>query len=99
MQRPWVEIVARGVHESFEGGPFRIGYIFETWNYTRKQKLKCRDDLATFMTERDHPSTDILWTVFRHKLEKKRYKSTTRALQETLQDAWNTDGYLHPTQL
>ena len=84
-------MVARGVHESFEGGTYRNGYIFEKWNYTRKQKLKCRDDLAWYMTERDHPDTDIYWTVFRHKLERKRYKSTTKALQETLQEAWNTD--------
>ena len=84
-------MVARGVHESFEEGPYRNGYIFEKWNYTRKQKLKCRDDLAWYMTERDHPDTDIYWTVFRHKLERKRYKSTTKALQETLQEAWNTD--------
>ena len=88
MHRPWVEMVARGVHESFEGGTYRNGYIFEKWNYTREQKLKCRDDLATFMTERDHPDTDIYWTVFRRKLESKGYKSTTKALQETLQEAW-----------
>ena len=43
------------------------------------------------MTKRDHPDTDIYWTVFRHKLERKRYKSTTKALQETLQEAWETD--------
>ena len=91
MHRPWVEMVARGVHESFEGGTYMNGYIFEKWNYTREQKLKCRDDLAWYMTERDHPDTDIYWTVFRHKLERKRYKSTTKALQETLQEAWNTD--------
>lgn len=92
MHRPWIEMVSRCVHESFEGNkPFRISYIFSEWKYTRAQKLKCRDDLAWFMTERDHPDTDIYWTVFRHRLEKKRYKSTTRALQETLQEAWNTD--------
>jgi hypothetical protein len=90
MHKPWVEMLARGVHESFEGGRFEIGYIFEKWNYTREQKIKCRDDLASYMTERDHPDTDILWTVLRHKLERKRYKSTTKALQETLQEAWET---------
>jgi len=84
-------MVARGVQKSFEGGTYRNGYIFEKWNYTREQKIKCRDDLAWYMTERDHPDTDIYWTVFRHKLERKRYKSTTKALQETLQEAWNTD--------
>jgi hypothetical protein len=63
MHRPWVEMVARGVHGSFEGGTYRIGYIFEKWNYTREQKIKCRDDLAWYMTERDHPDTDIYWTV------------------------------------
>jgi len=50
-------MVARGVHESFEGGPYRNGYIFEKWNYTREQKI--------YLTERDHPDTDIYW---RHKL-------------------------------
>lgn len=84
-------MLARGIHESFEGGTYRTGYIFEKWNYTREQKVKCRDDIASYMTERDHPDTDILWTVFRHKLERKRYKSTTKALQETLQEAWKTD--------
>jgi len=91
MHKPWVEMVARGVHASFEGGSYGVGYIFQKWNYTRTEKIKCREDLAWYMTERDHPDTDIYWTVFRHKLERKRYKSTTKALQETLQEAWNTD--------
>jgi len=90
--RQWLEMVSRCVHGSFEGGvPFSKDYVFSQWNYTRQQKRKCRDDLAWFMTERDHPDTDLYWTVFRHRLEKKRYPSTTRALQETLQEAWQTD--------
>ena len=87
-------MVAKCVHDSFEDKPFDIGYIFEPWEYTRAQKQKCRDDLAWFMTERDHPDTDIYWTVFRHKLEKKRYRSTTRALQETLQEVWKDKNWL-----
>jgi hypothetical protein len=42
----WVEMLARGVHASFEGGEFDIGYIYKTWDYTREQKIKCRDDIA-----------------------------------------------------
>lgn len=91
MHKEWVEMLARGVHASFETGTFHIDYIYRTWRYTREQKIKCRDDLAWYMTNRDHPDTDIYWTVFRHKLERKRYKSTTKALQETLQEAWETD--------
>ena len=91
MHKPWVEMLARGIHESFEDGEFDIQYIYAPWNYTREQKVRCRDHIATYMTERDHPDNDIYWTVFRHKLERKRYKSTTKALQETLQEAWETD--------
>ena len=91
--RAWVEMLARGVHASFETGPFHIDYIYTPWHYTRQQKIKCRDDLAWYMTKRDRPDTDIYWTVFRHKLERKRYKSTTRALQETLQEAWETNAH------
>lgn len=91
MLKAWVEMVARGVHESFESGEFHIDYIYKEWNYTREQKQKCRDDFAWYMTYRDHPSTDIYWTLFRHKLESKRYRSTTRALQEALQEAWEAD--------
>lgn len=90
--REWLEMLSRCVHRSFEGDvPFHKEYIFSEWNYTREQKLKCRDDLAWFMTAKDHPNTDVYWTVFRHRLEKKRYASTTRALQETLCEAWQSN--------
>lgn len=90
--REWLEMLSRCVHNSFEGNvPFHEDYVFSEWKYSPEQKRKCRDDLAWFMTERDHPDTDLYWTVFRHRLEKKRYKSTTKALQETLQEAWKAD--------
>lgn len=92
----WVEMVSRIVHESFEGdSEYDINYIYKEWNYTRDAKLKCREDLAIRMTEckggqEEDIDVDILWTVFRHRLEKKKTTSTTRALQLALQEAWET---------
>ena len=90
MHKEWIEGICRCVHESFEGEqPFNISYLFTDWNYTRKAKIKCREDLADFLYETD--ADPVLWTIFRHRLELKQCKSTTRALQLTLQEAWCTD--------
>lgn len=92
----WVEMICRFVHASFEPNqPFDMSYLYATWDYTREAKLKCRDDLATWMTQchggREEIDVDLLWAVFRFRLEKKSCKSTTRALQLTLQEAWESD--------